>query len=113
MEFFNDFGFVLIWVMMTLSSRSSLIHARGGMIQGQLFLVVLGFISTTIGFSMLIWAFKEVSWLMPIGLFTLGMIPASLFITNKNLIFWRGFEPFLDLAVIAGGSYLWYYQNPF
>ena len=110
---FAEFGFVLVFVMMTFSSRSSLIQARGGMIQGEIFLVVLGFASTIIGFSMLIWSFKAIAWWVPLCLLTLGAFPAGLFITNRNLGFWKSLEPFLDVAAISGGIYLWYAHNPF
>ena len=81
--------------------------------QGEIFLVILGFISTLVGMSLLIWSFKALGWTAPLLLMVFSSLIAGVLINNKNLIIWRSLEPFLDCIVIAGGICVWTLNNPF
>ena len=97
--------FVVAMVLGIVSSRVTLVGARGGVMSDGIWRAGLGAALTVVVFSLFVWGFSSLSWYWPIIAFAIGTVICAIVVTLPSWPALYAIQPALDAVVIGlGGS---------
>ncbi len=105
--------FVVAMVLGLVSSRVTLLWARGGVTSEAMVRAGLGAALTFVLFFLFVWGFSSLSWYWPIIAFAIGTVICAIVVTQPSWPTLYSIQPALDAVVIGLGLYLWIWHWPF